>query len=90
MTGNEYHSIADVDKDGTEQIMWRVKLVEGKDRPKKANGTYAFPLQYKKKGYSPMVTLLLEMMEPIYQTRKVVTGNSGFCVTQGVLILDDH
>jgi hypothetical protein len=31
LQGNEYHSIADADKDGTKPIMWRVKLVEGKD-----------------------------------------------------------
>jgi hypothetical protein len=50
---------------------------------------FAFPSQYEAKGYSLMVTLLLEMTEPIHRTGKVVTGNSGFCITQGVLVLDD-
>ena len=35
--GNEYHTIADGEKDG-KPIMWRMKIVEGKDHPKKANG----------------------------------------------------
>ena len=35
--GNEYHSIAD--GDGGKPIMWKVKLQEGKDRPKKPDGT---------------------------------------------------
>jgi hypothetical protein len=39
-SGNEYHSIADGD-DG-KPIMWRIKIQEGKDQPKKADGTWAF------------------------------------------------
>ncbi len=31
----------------------------------------------------------MEMTEPIHGTGKVVGGNSGFCVTQGVLALVD-
>ena len=34
------------------------------------------------------VSLLLEMTEPIHGMGKVVGGDSGFCVTQGVLALD--
>ena len=63
--GNEYHSIADADKDGTKPIMWQVKLVEGKDQPK-AGGQYVYSLQFEKKGFSPTVALLLEMTEPIH------------------------
>ncbi|KAL7460096.1 hypothetical protein ACHAXS_000564, partial [Conticribra weissflogii] len=51
-SGNEYHSIADGDQG--KPIMWRVKLQEGKDRPK-----------------------------------KIVTMDSGFCVTVGMLALHD-
>ncbi len=40
--GNDYHSIADADNDGTKPIMWCVKLVKGKDRPKKANARTIF------------------------------------------------
>ena len=42
-----------------------------------------------KKGLSPTVALFLEMMESIHDTGKVVTDDSGFCVTQGVLALHD-
>ena len=35
--GNEYHSIADGDQG--RPIMWRIKLQEGKDRPKKEDGS---------------------------------------------------
>ena len=43
--GNEYHTIADGD-DG-KPIMFRIKLVEGKDRQKKkADGSWAFPSEY--------------------------------------------
>ena len=84
--GNEYHSIADGD-DG-KATMWRVKIVEGKDRPKKPNGTWAFPSKWEQRGMTKTVTLLLEMTEPIHGMGKVVGGDSGFCVTQGVLALD--
>ena len=42
--GNEYHSICDGD-DG-KPIMWKIRLVEGKDLPKKSNGSWAFPPEY--------------------------------------------
>jgi len=43
--GNEYHLIADGD-DG-KAIMWRIKLQEGKDRPKDAGGEdWAFPSEF--------------------------------------------
>jgi len=68
--------------------MWRVKLVEGKDRPKKPDGNWAYPSKWEQRGYTKTVTLLLEMTEPIHGSGKVVSGDSGFCVTQGVLALD--
>ena len=39
-------------------------------------------------GHSKTVNLLLEMTEPLHGTGKVVSGDSGFCVTQGVIALD--
>ena len=45
--GNEYHSIADGD-DG-KAIMWRIKLQEGKDRPKDAAGKFLFPSKFEEK-----------------------------------------
>ena len=86
--GNEYHSIADGDKGRF--VMWRIRLVEGKDRPKLPNGQWAFPSKFEKKGYNKTVDLLLDMTEPIHRTGKVVTGDSGFCVTAGVMALHAH
>jgi hypothetical protein len=86
--GNEYHSIADGD-DG-HFIMWRVKLVEGKDRPKLPNGKLAFESKWETMyPKAPTVATLLEITEPIHRTGKIVTGDSGFCVTDGVLALHD-
>ena len=88
--GNEYHSIADGNENGHNPIMWRVRLVEGKDRPKLANGRWAFPTKWEDKGYTKTVELLLDMTAPIHRTGKVVTGDSGFCVTEGVTALHDR
>ncbi len=82
--GNEYHSIADGDENGHNPIMWRVRLVKGKDRPKLANGRWAFPTKWEDKGYTKMAEA------PIHRTGKVVTWNSGFCVTEGVTALHDR
>ena len=81
--GNEYHTIADGDKGYP--IMWRMKLQEGKDRPKKADGTWAFPSPFE--GYSKTAKLMLEMTEPIHGTGKVVSMDSGFCVSAGILAM---
>jgi len=81
--GNEYHSIADGD-DG-KPIMWRIRLQEGKDRPKHANGKWAFPTQFE--SHSKTAELMLFMTEPIHHTGKVVCMDSGFCVTAGILAL---
>ena len=82
--GNEYHSIAS--RDGGKPIMWRVKIVEGKDRMKKSDGTWAFPskwtegvLQHREapSGYG----------KPLHHMGKVVTGNSiGFGSTTSTIV----
>jgi hypothetical protein len=89
--GNEYHSIADSDEKMQHPIMWRVRLVEGKDRPKLGNGRWAFPTQWERneEGKSKTVELLLDMTAPIHRTGKVVTGDSGFCVAAGVTALHE-
>ncbi len=86
--GNEYHLIAD--RDGGRPIMWRVRIVKGKDRPKKPDRTWAFPTKWETKGYSNTVELLMDMTKPLHHTGKVVTGDSGFCVAQGVTALHQH
>lgn len=90
--GNEYHSIADGD-DG-HPVMWRIKIQEGKDRPKDATGKWAFPSKFdgtnaKGRAYTKTSTLMCEMTEPIHGTGKIVSMDSGFCVTAGILHLHD-
>ena len=91
--GNEYHSIADGD-DG-KAIMWRIKLQEGKDRPKDASGKWAFPSKFEGRNsnsnrlFTKTSSLMCEMTEPIHGTGKIVSMDSGFCVTVGILHLHD-
>ena len=79
--GNEYHSIAD---GATEKvlegnpIMWRVKLQEGKDHPKKPDGSWAFPSEFP--SYSKTATFMLDMTKPVQHTGKIVSMDSGFYV----------
>jgi hypothetical protein len=87
--GNKYHSIADGDENGHNPIMWKIRLVEGKDRPKLGNGRWAFLTTWENEGYMKTVELLLNMMAPIHQTGKVVTGDSGFCFAEGVTALHE-
>ena len=86
--GNEYHSIADgVTENGLEgkPIMWRMKLQEGKDRPKKPNESWAFPSEFT--GYLKTATLMLEMTNPVQHIGKVVSMGSGFCVLVGIIVM---
>jgi hypothetical protein len=85
--GNEYHSITDGDENGHNPIMWRIQLVEGKDRPKLGNGRWVFPTTWENEGYTKTVELLLDMTAPIHWTGKVVTGDSGFCLAEGMTAL---
>jgi hypothetical protein len=68
--------------------MWQVKLQEGNDRPTKADGSPAFPSKYD--SYSKTAKLMLEIMENIHGTGKIVSMDSGFCVTAGILALHDY
>jgi hypothetical protein len=81
--GNEYHSICDGDNGAP--IMWRVKLQEGKDRPKKSDGSWAFPEEFE--DNTPTVKLMLWMTKPIHNTGKQVCMDSGFCVGAGILAM---
>ena len=86
--GNEYHSIADgATEKGLEgkPIMWRVKLKEGKDRPKKLDGSWAFPSEFP--GYSKTATLMLETTNPIHHIGDFVSMDSGFCVSVGIIAM---
>ena len=65
--------------------MWRVKIQEGKDHPKKPDGSWAFPSKFP--GYSKTATLMIEMTKPVYHTGKVVSMDSGFCVSVGIIAM---
>ena len=66
-------------------IMWRVKLREGKDRPKKPDGSWAFHSEFP--GYPKTSTLMLEMTKPVHHTGKVVSMDSGFYVSVGIIAI---
>ncbi len=75
-SGNDYHSTADGDQG--KPIMLRVKLQEGKDRPKNDCGMPRFP---SKLNNTKTSALMLEMTKPIHNMGKVLTMDSGFCGT---------
>ncbi len=64
-------------------------MVKGKDWLKVPDGRVAFPTRWENEGYTKTVQLLLDMTEPIHRMGKVVMGDSGFCVVEGVMALDD-
>ncbi len=82
--GNEYHSIANGD-DG-KPIMFRINLVKGKDCSKKADGSWAFPLEYDR--LQKTTKTMMEMTKPLHGTGEVVVGDSGFCVHEGDIELN--
>ena len=65
--------------------MYRIKLVEGKDQPKKSDGSWAFPSEFD--NLSKTAKTMMEMTMPLHGTEKVVIGDSGFCVCDGVIAL---
>ena len=83
--GNEYHTIADGDQG--KAIMWRAKVQEGKDKPMDGD-TPRYQSQFE--CYSTTAKLMLEMSKPLFNSGKIVTMDSGFCVTAGILAMHDH
>ena len=65
--------------------MYRIKIVEGKDRPKKSDGSWVFPSEFK--NLSKTAKMMMEMTKPLHGTGKAVIGNSRFCVCNGVITL---
>jgi len=65
---------------------WRIKLVNGKDRPKKADGqTWAIPMEYDSMAGATAKTMMMMMTKPIHGEGKIIIGDSGFCVRDEVL-----
>ncbi len=58
--------------------------MEGKDRPKMANGRWEFPSEFPARLGKTTITML-ELTQPIHRKGKVVVGDSGFCVREGVI-----
>ena len=83
--GNEYHTIADGDQG--KAIMWRAKIQEGKDKPMDGNNP-RYPSQFE--CYSATAKLILEMSKPLINSGMIVMMDSGFCVTAGILAMNDH
>ena len=79
--GIEYHTIADGDQG--KPILFQIKLVKGKDCPKKADGTCAFPSEFN--HLQKTTKRMLEMTKPLYGMGKVVVADSSFCVCDGVV-----
>ena len=77
--GNEYHTIANGDHKSP--ILYRVELVERKDRPR----------QLGKKEFDdlggPTIGLMVRMTCNLWHTGKVITMDSGFCVSLGIVQL---
>ena len=71
--GNEYHTICCC----VSGILWRLELVEGKDRPPELSAP-----KWDDKGKT--VGLLLRLCEPIFATGRLVILDSGFCVLSGI------
>ena len=92
--GNGYNSIADGDEGYP--LMYRIKIQEGKDRPKYANGKWAFPSKFEgenpntERKYTKTSSLVCDMPVSLHGTGKTVSMDSGFCVTVGILHLHEH
>ena len=75
---NEYHSVCC----STSGIMWGMELVEGKD----VSHTAEHP-KPKHNNHGNTVSLLLQILEPIFARGSVVVLDSGFCVLKGIIEL---
>ncbi len=64
----------------------KAKIYEGNDGLMNGNTPF-YPSKFEM--FSPMVKLMLEMSEPIHGSGRVVTLDSGFCATAGILVLHD-
>ena len=78
--GNEYHSVANA----LTTIIWGVKLVEGKDKPKEVLEPFG---KLSKRLGTKTLSLMMRILEPIFNTSKVVILDSGFCVLKALAVL---
>ena len=65
-------------------FLYRIKIKERKDRPKDANGKWAFPSKFEGENpntgrkYTMTSSLMCDMTVPLHSTRKIVSMESGF------------
>ena len=77
-------------------MIYRIKIQEGKDRPKDANGKWASPSKFEGENpntgrkYTKTSSLMCEMTVPLHGMGEIVSMDSGFCVIVGILHLHEH
>ena len=92
--GNEIHRISYGDEGYT--VMYLIKIKEGKDRLKDANGKWAFPSEFEGENTNTgrkcnkNSIFMCDMTVPLYGAGKIVSTESGFCVTLGIIHLHEH
>ena len=76
--------------------MYKIKIQEEKDCPKDANGKWAFPSKFEVEStntwrkHNNTYSLMCEMTVPLHGTGKIVSMDSGFCLTVGILHLHEN
>ena len=78
--GNEYHTVADA----LTTIIWGIELVEGKDKPNEVLELFG---KLGKRLGTKTLSLMMCILEPIFNTGKVVILDSGFCVLKALAVL---
>ena len=77
-------------------MMYPIKIQEGKDRPKYANGKWVFPSKFEGentntgRNYTNTSSLMCEMTVPLQGTGFFLSMDSGFCVTVVIIHLHEH
>ena len=73
--GNDYHRISDGDEGNP--VMYWIRIQEGKDSPKDANGKWAFPSKFEVENsntgrkYTKTSSLMWDMTVPLHNTGKL-------------------
>ena len=77
-------------------MMYRIEIQERKYRPNDANGKWAFPSKFEgenknmRRKYTKTYRLMCEMTVTLHGMGKIVSMDSGFFVTVGILHLNEH
>ena len=77
-------------------MMYRIKIQEGKEHPKDANGKWAFPSKFeggnpnRGRKYTKTSRFMCEMTVPLHCMGEIVSMDSLFCVKVGILHLHEN